>query len=172
MKKVEYIVDSFKDYTGAERQFVMAAVSLHGEQFIYIEEDDEPVDNDEKILSIGVSVCRPTDEFNEELGKRIAEGKATKYRDHALYAVDAGLINEVMVKALLKQEAEYFKVNPGRYLAGYDKDAAKYRESERIEGYIDSLEGEAATTFDYLVGASDDEMEKMAEAVNYTLASE
>ena len=31
MKKVEYIVDSFKDFTGAERQFVMAAVSIHGE---------------------------------------------------------------------------------------------------------------------------------------------
>ena len=26
MKKVEYIVDSFKDFTGVERQFVMAAV--------------------------------------------------------------------------------------------------------------------------------------------------
>ena len=40
MKKVEYIVDSFKDFTGEERQFVMAAVSLHGEPEVYIEEDD------------------------------------------------------------------------------------------------------------------------------------
>jgi len=117
MKKVEYIVDSFKDFTGEERKFVMAAVSLHGEPEVYIEEDDEPIDNDMKVLSIGVSVCRPDDEFNETLGKTIAEGKATKYRNHALYAVDAGLINETMVKALLQQEAEYFKVNPGRYLA-------------------------------------------------------
>ena len=39
MKKVEYIVDSFKDFTGEERQFVMAAVSLHGEPEVYIEED-------------------------------------------------------------------------------------------------------------------------------------
>lgn len=112
MKKVEYIVDSFKDFTGEERKFVMAAVSLHGEPEVYIEEDDEPIDNDMKVLSIGVSVCRPDDEFNETLGKTIAEGKATKYRNHALYAVDAGLINETMVKALLQQEAEYFKVNP------------------------------------------------------------
>lgn len=164
MKKVEYIVDSFKDFTGEERQFVMAAVSLHG---VYIEEDGEPIDNDMKVLSIGVSVCRPDDEFNETLGKTIAEGKAMKYRNHALYAV--GLINETMVKALLQQEAEYFKANPGRYLAGYDKDAEKYHRSERIEGYIETLEGEAKTTFNYLTEATDEEMEKLAEAVNYVL---
>lgn len=169
MKKAEYIVDSFKDFTGVERQFVMAAVSLHGEPDIYIEEDGDIIDNDEKVLSIGVSVCRPDDEFNETLGKTIAEGKATKYRNHALYAVDAGLINETMVKALLQQEAEYFKVNPGRYLAGYDRDAEKYHRSTRIESYIDTLSGEAETTFKYLTEASDEEMEKMAEAVNYVL---
>lgn len=147
----------------------MAAVSLHGEPEVYIEEDDEPIDNDMKVLSIGVSVCRPDDEFNETLGKTIAEGNATKYRNHALYAVDAGLINETMVKALLQQEAEYFKVNPGRYLAGYDRDAEKYHRSTRIESYIDNLNGEAETTFKYLTEASDEEMEKMAEAVNYVL---
>lgn len=140
MKKVEYIVDSFKDFTGEERKFVMAAVSLHGEPEVYIEEDDEPIDNDMKVLSIGVSVCRPDDEFNE-----------------------------TMVKALLQQEAEYFKVNPGRYLAGYDRDAEKYHRSTRIESYIDTLSGEAETTFKYLTEASDEEMEKMAEAVNYVL---
>ena len=141
MKKVEYIVDSFKDFTGEERKFVMAAVSLHGEPEVYIEEDDEPIDNDMKVLSIGVSVCRPDDEFNETLGKTIAEGKATKYRNHALYAVDAG----------------------------YDRDAEKYHRSTRIESYIDNLNGEAETTFKYLTEASDEEMEKMAEAVNYVL---
>ena len=145
MKKVEYIVDSFKDFTGEERQFVMAAVSLHGEPEVYIEEDGEPID------------------------KTIAEGKAMKYRNHASYAVDAGLINEAMVKALLQPEAEYSKANPGRYLAGYDKDAEKYHRSERIEGYIETLEGEAKTTFNYLTEATDEEMEKLAEAVNYVL---
>lgn len=169
MKKVEYIVDSFKDFTGVERQFVMAAVSLHGEPDIYIEEDGDIIDNDEKVLSIGVSVCRPNDTFNEELGKRIAEGKATKYRDHALYTTDAGLINDKMVKALLEQEADYFRVNPGRYLAGYDKDAQKYRDSQRIEGYIDNLKGDAQAAFKFLTAASDEEVEAMSEAVEYVL---
>lgn len=169
MKKVEYIVDFFKDFTGKERPFVMAAVSLRGKSVVYIEEDGEPIDNDMKVLSIGVSVCRPSDTFSETLGKTIAEGKAMKYRNHALYTTDAGLINETMVKALLKQEAEYFKMNPGRYLAGYDRDAEKYLRMERIENYITTLEGEAKTTFEYPTETTDENIEKMAEAVKYAI---
>lgn len=169
MKRVEYIVDSFKDYTGTERQFVMAAVSIHAELDVTIEENYDCVDTDDKVLSIGIAVCRPGDDFCEDLGKKIAEGKAIKYRKHALYATDAGLINETMVKALLQQEADYFKVNPGRYLAGYDKDAEKYRTSSRIEAYIDSLEGDAKVAFDFLVKSVDDEAVPLCEALNYVI---
>lgn len=112
MEKVEYIVDQFVDYTGTTRNFVMAAVSLENLAL--------------KTVSVGVSVCRPFDTFNEELGKRIALGKAKKHIEHALYASDPGMINSKVVKALLEQEAEYFKRNPGRYLAGYDANAKKF----------------------------------------------
>lgn len=169
MKKVEYIVDSFVDYTGKERKFVMAAVSIHNEYCIDIKEDEDTVLNDHKILSIGVSVCRPSDEFNEALGKRIAEGKATKYRDHALYAVDAGLINDKVVKALLEQEAEYFKINPGRYLAGYDKDAQKYKKNVEFNNYINNLKGDAAVTFRFLTEADDDSVNALYDAVDYAM---
>ena len=54
-------------------------------------------------------------------------------------------------------------------MAGYDKVAVKFHRSERIEGYIETLEGEAKTTFNYLTEATDEEMEKLAEAVNYVL---
>lgn len=169
MKKVEYLIDSFKDYTGEERKFVMAAVSLHKESSVYISEDFQDVDNDKKVLSIGIAVCRAEDEFNEAIGKTIAEGKAIKYRKHALYATDAGLINGTMVKALLQQEAEYFKINPGRYLVGYDKEAEKYHRNTSMEYYIDNLNGDAKIAFDYLVKASNDELDKMDEALNYVL---
>lgn len=172
MKRVEYIVDSFKDYTGVEREFVMAAVSIHGEFDVTINEDYDDINNDDKVLSIGIAVCRPGDVFNEALGKKIAEGKAMKYRKHALYATDAGLINETMVKALLQQEADYFKVNPGRYLAGYDRDAEKYRTATKIENYIDSLEGEAKVAFDYLVKTVDNEAVQLVEALNYVIDKE
>lgn len=167
-RKVEYILDKFEDYTGTERKFVMAAVSLYSNG-IFIEEDGEIIGDDAKILSIGVSVCRPDDEFDEALGRTIAEGKAVRYRNHALYTTDAGLINGPMVTALLQQEAKYFKTNPGRYLAGYDKDAEKYRKNKKIVDYIATLEGEAATTFNYLTNASSEEVEKITEAVNHVL---
>lgn len=167
MKRTEYIVDKFVDYTGKERQFVMAAVSLHGEAFIDIQEDWDAIESDGKVLSIGVSVCRPNDEFDESIGKSIAEGKAIKKRDHALYATDAGLINDIVVKALLKQEAEYFKNNPGRYLAGYDSDKAKFEESERIEGIIENLSEEGKAALNYINNLSDEDIENFVDAVNY-----
>lgn len=117
MEKVEFITGTFTDFTGRERNYVMAAVSMP---------ENDGFDLDDKVLSIGVSVCRPNDAYNKELGIKIATGKARKYRDHALYTTDKGLINGTMVKALLEQEAKYFENNPGRYLAGYNSDMKKY----------------------------------------------
>lgn len=168
MRKTEYIMGTFTDYTGRQRNYVMAAVSIQGEAAITIYENYCGVDTDEKVLSIGISVCRPNDEFNVELGKRIAEGKAIKYRNHALYVTDAGLINLTMVRALLEQESEYFETNPGRYLAGYDKDAAKYRESERIESYIDSLDDAGKAALTYFTSLKEEEpIQQFVDALNY-----
>lgn len=167
MKKVEYIVDSFVDYTGTTRKFVMAAVSMHETANVDIFENDYVIDNDNKVLSIGVSVCRPADTFNEELGKHIAEGKAIKYRDHAIYAVDAGLINDKMVKALLEQEADYFKVNPGRYLAGYDKDAKKYKQDTEMLNYIDSMHEDAGDALDLLAKMDKTSLDAFNNALDY-----
>ena len=172
MRKVEYKVDSFTDYTGVERKFVLAALSISDESSIYIEESIEEIEFAYKVLTLGISVCRANDTFNEELGKKIAEGKANKYRNHAIYTTDSGLINATMVKALLEQEATYFKANPGRYLIGYDKDKQKYEKSERIEKYIDSLNENEKKVFNYCVTASDKELSTMGEAVEYTLEND
>lgn len=116
-ERVEYRVDTFVDFTGIERQFVMAAVS----QEIYAEVEEiflEAGYKDDHVcpkrLSMGVSVCRPEDEFNEEIGKTIALGKARKSMEHALYSTDSGLINRGVVNALLDQEVAFFKQCPGK----------------------------------------------------------
>lgn len=113
--RTEYKIGTFKDFTGAERHYVMAAVSIE-------------FNNKSKILSVGVSVCRPADKFDEELGKRIAQGKAEKSYKHTLATCSPGMINDKVVKALLEQESEFFENNPGYYLAGYDADIKKYKE--------------------------------------------
>lgn len=169
MKRIAHIVDNFVDYTGTERKFVMVAVSLNNESEVAIYENNTLIHNDNKILSVGISVCRPSDNFNETLGMRIAEGKAIKHRNHAFYAVDAGMINEKVVKALLEQEAEYFKANPGRYLAGYDKDAQKYQKGVKFNDYVNNLKGDAEAAFRFLTEADDDSVNALYDAVDYVM---
>lgn len=122
-ERVEYIVSSFTDFEGKERQFVMAALSMDLESGYEVSDEDyEEVKPVTKALHIGVSVCNAKDVSDETLGKAIALGKARSEKTRkSLYATDSGLINIQVVQALLKQESEYFKQNPGKYIAGYNK---------------------------------------------------
>ena len=165
--RTSYKVDEFIDYAGNTRKFVIAAVSIQSNGLInaYDNEQDDfvVVNNYEKILSVGISVCRPSDEFDENLGVTIAEGKAIKNQDHAMYISDGGLVNNKLVDALLEQEAEFFKKDPGYYLAGYNNDAKKYQENKSLKEYEKTLEGDAKVTYNYLKSASSKELKAMTD---------
>ena len=144
-ERIETLVDSFVDENGVERKFVIAAVSevlpktlaeqnpkVYGnaedgdcgvsyEVVVYDEWDGESLDQLVKSLKIGFAICNPNDEFNEELGLKIAIGRARKNNTCALYATELGYINTKLVKAFLEQEAEYFKRNPESRIAGYKR---------------------------------------------------
>lgn len=127
-----YHIDKFIDNNGIEREFILAAVSidlrkqksvLYSESVIAFDEGDSAYCM-EKVLCIGIAVRRPEDKFNEELGMKIAKGKALKVlgnpdKGKLIFASDAGLINTKMVQALLEQEALYFKRDPRCYIKGY-----------------------------------------------------
>ena len=122
-ERVETLVDFFIDENGDKRYFVVAAISevLPNEEAILVEDFCyEPI---VKGLKLGFAICNPIDEFNEELGKRIAIGRARKNEKYALYATELGYINYKLVKAFLEQEAEYFKANPATRIAGYKRKA-------------------------------------------------
>lgn len=145
-RKVVYRNGSFVDFSGRTRQYIVAAVSellpnatevhtpkgtyttptefrvveLSGDH--YLDVHDEVV----KRVSLGFAVCSPDDEYNEELGKTIALGKAEKRPSGVLYATQTGMINTDLVDSLIKQEMMYFENNPGAVLAGYDKAKAAY----------------------------------------------
>lgn len=165
--RTSYKVDELNDYAGNVRKFIIAAVSIpvHGvvEEYDEDEGDLVVVNSYEKILSIGVSVCRPGDKFDEKLGVTIAEGKAVKNQNHAMYVSDAGLVNDMFVDALLEQEAAFFKKDPGHYLAGYDSDAKKYRECKQVKEYEKNLDGDAKAAYDYLKSASSNDIRMMAD---------
>lgn len=144
-ERIETLVDSFVDENGIERKFVIAAVSevlpktlaeqnpkVYGnaedgdcevsyEVVVYDEWDGETIDQVVKGLKIGFAICNPNDEFNEDLGLKIAIGRARKNQTYALYATELGYINTKIVKAFLEQEAEYFKRNPESHIAGYKR---------------------------------------------------
>lgn len=153
-KRIAYKVEEFIDYTGKTRKFVMTAVSIIPDEYCALIEtkDKERIFNItnefSKILSIGVSVCRPNDEFDVNLGIDIAVGKAIKNTDHRLYSNDEGLINNLMVNALLEQECKYFKSNPGRYLKGYDKDMEKFNKIQAQNNLKKSLSDKERTALD------------------------
>ena len=169
-KRIAYRIEEFVDYTGKIRKFVMAAVSIIPDEYCALIETREKgfsvTDEFSKILSIGVSVCRPNDEFDEKLGIEIAVGKATKNTDHRLYSNDEGLINNLMVNALLEQECKYFKSNPGRYLKGYDEDMEKFNKVQTQNNLKKSLLDKERAALDSIQLLNKAEFDKVLKCLN------
>lgn len=125
-KKVQTLVDSFTDENGEVRNFVIAAISVPFDDYYdAFGSVTESYDDDyaeiyfAKGLKIGWAICNPIDSFSEELGTRIAIGRAEKNSEFALVATQPGYINTKMVQAFLEQEAEFFKANPQSKIKGY-----------------------------------------------------
>lgn len=128
-------VDVIREYTVKERQVLddetgnLITEPEHTER--YVDEDIVSVANVSKMLSVGVAVRSMRDTDNG-MGVRIAYGKALKYRDHRLYVTHPGMINTKMVQALIEQEAEHFRKDPGSYLVGYNADKARYQKTGKV----------------------------------------
>ena len=149
----EYLKDSFIDYTGKEHYFIIAAISqelptkteeigrddlkdydiIH-EVNMYIEDygTEDYLGAVTKVLRLGVAMCNPVDQYNEKTGIMKATARARK-SDPALYSRDKGTINTKVVRALLKQEAEYIKNNPNIIINGYSDMEARYNERQKLK---------------------------------------
>lgn len=158
---VEFITDSFTDYAGKVHQFVIAALSqnlpTHSGQLENnpVDEDDIPVIHEvetyvedygtegylgtvTKVIRLGVSICNPTDTFDEKVGALKATARAHNAKP-ALYASNPGVINTKVVKALLEQEAEYLKNNPENFIAGYADMRDRYLTRQKMEAMKDQF---------------------------------
>lgn len=156
---VEVINDSFVDYTGKTHYFTIAAVSsllprngkelgmdshednaVAHEVVIYVEDygTDDYLCNVTKALRLGISMCNPTDEFDEKVGalKAIARARENK---PSLLSVDPGTINTRVVRALLEQEAEYLKHNPENFIEGYADMKARYEKRKEMEAMAEKF---------------------------------
>lgn len=165
-ERVEYRIDSFTDYANIERKFIMAAVSQEVDAVITDYTDAVHCDGVKK-LSIGVAICNPEDEFNEEVGKTIALGKARKGNKHAFYSTDSGLINRGVVNALLDQEVAFFKQCPGKYIAGYNTAKEVYELDSRMVEVELNLNDKERECLDTLLTASPEKVNDIVDLYNH-----
>ena len=124
-ERIETLVDSFTDENGYTRHFVIAAISIvfdeSNEPDVVLDSDTNYCQNVIKGLKLGFSICNPADEFDANLGIKIAIGRARKNSEYAILVSEPGFINTKLVQAFLEQEAEYFKHNPESRIAGYKR---------------------------------------------------
>ena len=149
-EKIVTVISEFTDFKGQIHKFVVAAVSepvdaaidiYGGEGTVYDYTDAQ------KAVKLGVAICNPVDEYSEEKGKMIAINKARNNVDYALYATLPGMINTAVVDALVKQEVEFIKANPGRVIPGYIDEKEKFEYRQELAKQIASLSDEEKAVY-------------------------
>lgn len=156
---VEVINDSFVDYAGKTHYFTIAAVSsllprngkelgmgnledntITHEVAIYVDNygTEDYLCDVTKALRLGISMCNPTDEFDEKVGALKAIARARE-NEPSLLSVDPGTINTRVVRALLEQEAEYLKHNPEKFIEGYADMKTRYEKRKEMEAIAEKF---------------------------------
>lgn len=146
MKKevVTYKNGEFVDYMGNTHKFVVAGVSTSNFDITMNMYDEYGDDADldylvPKGVFIGIAVCNPKDEFDEEKGKMIAYNKAVhvKNLNHpAMYSTRPGFINTAVVDALLDNIVNYISKDPGSVIPGYNDAEKKHAKKVEDELFV------------------------------------
>lgn len=120
--KYLYKVDSFIDFEGKERKFVLLCATINDPSLILNSQFTEA----ERYLNLGIALCNEVDEFNEQLGVKIALGRAQKKLNHMIVFQRGSMINNDLVNTILERESAYLKKDPGFYIEGYDVAKDRY----------------------------------------------
>ena len=165
--KVVTIESEFTDYRGKVHKFIVAAVSQEVDGYLDLYDESGNVEDTVAIIKavkIGVAICNPNDEYDEDRGLRIAMGKAMKSTEYAMYSTVPGMINTAVVEALLKQEAQFIKDNPNRVIPGYLEEKAKYEHRQMIAQKIESLSEEEKVVYNAMKGHKYPKVEELLNA--------
>jgi hypothetical protein len=156
--KVQFLTQKFIDFAGAERSFTVAAVPEDYVSLPMTPEETadlvytvaNAVDTGEceycsaldcvdkvnsleqsKRVVFGVSICHPSDvkNENEELGKKIAEGKAKSSRTRIgeITMTSGMFVSYEYIEMCLKRLAELIARNPENYNISYAKAKEKFK---------------------------------------------
>lgn len=121
--KYLYKVDSFIDFEGKERKFVLLCATINDPSLIL---NAQFTTEAERYLNLGIALCNEVDEFNEQLGVKIALGRAQKKLNHMIVFQRGSMINNDLVNTILERESAYLKKDPGFYIEGYDVAKDRY----------------------------------------------
>lgn len=180
MKKdvVMYQKGVITDFKGVEHPFIVCALSTSDltrnpdyeaclsvydtEIGDYCSEAELP-----RAVFIGVAVCNPGDEWNEEKGKMIALAKAKGFKPErpeksaAIFATRAGMISEILVSALLTKEVDHIKEDPECVIPGYNQMKARWEEQLRAKKYLEETPENLRQLGETLSTLKEDEIERV-----------
>ena len=120
--KYLYKVDSFIDFEGKERKFILLCATINMPSLIL----NIHYTVAERYLNLGIALCNEVDEFDEQLGVKIALGRAQKKLNHMIVFQRGSMINNDLVNTILERESAYLKKDPGFYIEGYDVAKDRY----------------------------------------------
>lgn len=132
--KYLYKVDSFIDFEGKERKFVLLCATINDPSLILNTQFTEA----ERYLNLGIALCNEVDEFDEQLGVKIALGRAQKKLNHMIVFQRGSMINNDLVNTILERESAYLKKDPGFYIEGYDVAKDRYLRNNNTAANTDT----------------------------------
>ena len=149
-EKIVTVISEFTDFRGKIHKFVVAAISMPVYAEIDIYDEDKVIDWTDayKVVKLGVAVCNPVDEYDEEKGKTIAINKARNNTDYALYATLPGMINTAVINALIYQEIGFIKNNPAKVIPGYLEEKKKFEKRQEFANKLAELTEEEKTVYE------------------------
>lgn len=162
-EKVYFRNSSFIDFKGQERQFVLCGIRFKEE----VEADPW---NDLYIaysVVFGISVCKPEDEFDLDLGRNIAKGRAKKgyEEDECDITSNMNYFTETIMNTLMDQEVEFIKGCPSKYLTGYTEQEIKYNAKKLKEKEINSLSTNVKAIYDSIVALGQKEIANLLKLI-------
>lgn len=175
---ITYRYGSFNDYKGQEHKIIICAVSQKvnvGELEVSpIEIYKDPTDvvgyakNVSKILSFGVAICNPVDDYNPQQGEMIAYNRAKDYDTCPMIISNrAGFFNTVTVNAIINNYLEFIQNDPGSILKGYEAAKSKFFEEQDLKNDVSHMSEEEKTTVKILSEASPENIEYAKKVVKF-----
>lgn len=122
--KYLYKVDSFIDFEGKERKFILLCATINDPLLIL--NLNSQFTEAERYLNLGIALCNEVDEFDEQLGVKIALGRSQKKLNHMIVFQRGSMINNDLVNTILERESAYLKKDPGFYIEGYNVAKDRY----------------------------------------------